>query len=283
MLRRDGEFDQVSPAQYKVALSCRAVENAAAKSIARFGTALSWSVVLLCARLALFIFAYGLPWWQLLIVIPAEIGRATLVMCQQVSIITYSTYYKGVSTWASPLNTGPRWAGNRDKQDNFRAVLLSELGSNVVARSMFHMIERCWRWARKESLFDALRSPADAEYINENMLRIRVYEDELGCQPNLLYCITFHRVPVIYKEILRSSLYPSPRERMLVGIPLLIPIMFTLVSPSVNILSPGGAIQIHLLIEQLLVSAVKYYDPCRTCVNTEFDERMIQNNVYPGT
>lgn len=70
---------------------------------------------------------------------------------------------------------------------------------------------------------------------------------------------------------------------MLVGIPLLIPIMFTLVSPSVNISSSGGAMQVHLLVEQLFVSVVKYYDPCRMCINTEFDERLIDNGVYPGT
>lgn len=141
--------------------------------------------------------------------IPAEIGRATVVMCQQVSIITYSTFYKGVSTWASPYNTGPRWAGNKDKQDKFRTVLLSELGSNFVARSMFHMIERSWRWVWKESLFDRIRSPEDSEYVNKNMLRIKVYEDELGCKSNLLYSVTLHQVPAIQKEILRSGLYPT--------------------------------------------------------------------------
>jgi hypothetical protein len=279
MLRREGEFSRDSPNKYEVTLSNRAVENAAAKTIARFGISFSWIMVLLYARLALFVFAYRLPFWQLLVVIPAEVGRALLIICQNVSIISYSTCNKGVSTWASPINTGPKWAGNREKQDKFRGALLSELGYNIFALSMFYFIDICWHWGVKEPLFDRLRSPADAEYDSENRLRIRVYEDELGYEPNLLYTVTLHRVPTIHRDLLRTYLFPEHWERLVVGIPLLFPIMLTVVSPTVNIFGAGGAMQVHLLGEQLLVSAVKYYDPCRILINTEFDERMTEYNM----
>lgn len=149
MLPRDGEFNRLSPPEYSVTLSPMAVENAVAKSIGRFGIALSWSIVLLCMRLAIFTFVYELPSWLLVIVIIAEIGRAVLVISQHVSTITYSASYKGVSTWASPLDTGSKWAGNKKKQDAFRAVLLKELGYNFIAISVFYMIEGLWRWVWK--------------------------------------------------------------------------------------------------------------------------------------
>jgi hypothetical protein len=130
------------PERNQISLSPSAVENAASHSIARFWILLSRSLVIFILRTSLLWF-YTSSWWQNAIILTSGFGRLAMTIFQELSIVTYSCQYKGVSTWGTPasVRTGQYWSGEKQKQ--FQQVL-DEIGRNYLAKWLFLGVERVW-------------------------------------------------------------------------------------------------------------------------------------------
>lgn len=279
----------------QLTLSPSAVENAAAFSIARFAILLSWSLILFSIRVS-FLWYYMSSWWQKAIILISECGRLAMVIFQELSIMTYSCQYKGVSTWgtAPSARMGKYW--NEEKQKEFKNAVLDEIGRHYFAKCIFLGIERVWHTAYPlsswmfppdhvgEFMFAKFCSPAADRFTEGNDLIVTVHEKWPSAEEKHLYSITFRRVPDIVVREMQSYLMPSTEQRLWFGYPTLIPALAGIIAPILFTLGqPSTFALIYWLVEQSIVNLVKYYDFSECSINSKFDASLdIIGELYEG-
>src|ERR1700735_4643400 len=84
-----------------VALDTNTVLEAGALSFARLCHFIVVSLTLFVVRVVL-ICLFIPPMWQRSIIIFSELRRSTMAISQEISVMIYSFFYKGVHTWPSP-------------------------------------------------------------------------------------------------------------------------------------------------------------------------------------
>jgi hypothetical protein len=270
------------PERNQISLSPSAVENAASHSIARFWILLSWSLVIFILRTSLLWF-YTSSWWQNAIILTSEFGRLAMTIFQEVSIVTYSCQYKGVSTWGTPpsARTGQYWSDEKQKQ--FQQAVLDEVGRNYLAKWLFLGVERVWPRVFPlssrifpenvgESIFAKFCSPPADSFLEGSDLILAVHEERPGADEKHQYSITFQKVPEIIVKMMQGYLAPTSGERLVFGYSMLIPALAGIIAPVIFALArPSAFAQIYWLVEQSVVNVVKYYDFCEVSINSKFD------------
>lgn len=288
-------------------LNTNAVRGAAALSIARYGTCLSFSLIMLIIR-ATFLWLYTPSQWQQAIILTSEIGRFIIVAAQGISIVTYSCQYKGIYTWGSPPfkcccgkrnKQGPCWT--TDEQKEFRNQLLNDIGRNYLAMMIFWTVVGIWpllsslekaakRWRLLpemapeigDTIFSLFCSPADKDFKDDALaIIVSIYEEKPNAKENLIHEITFRNVPLEIYDQPFWHLSATRMMKLILAFPVFISAVAGLVSPVIfSLVHPNPVAQIYWIFEQVMVNAIKYYDFSDRTINTKFDVRPVASQ-YP--
>jgi hypothetical protein len=272
-----------------VALDTNTVLEAGALSFARLCHFIVVSLALFVVRVVL-VCLFIPPMWQRTIIIFSELSRSTMVISQEISVMVYSCFYKGVHTWPSP-----EWHRPKEQSDTadewekgFEEKFYKFLGMNLIAKINFRVIKWAWPYIDRalkgaklpgfgRRIFSGFNGPTEREFESSTMaatLLLKIDEVEYGGSREL-YTFRFESVPrSIYGTwVLESSLQAEWYQRAFLGpfivafhLPgLIAPILFSLAD-----LHPLA--HVYWAVEQGAVNLLKYYDFCNIRVNTRFGE-----------
>jgi hypothetical protein len=272
-----------------VALDTYTVLEAGALSFARLCHFIVVSLALFAVRVVL-ICLFIPPMWQRTIIIFSELSRSTMAISQEISVMVYSCFYKGVHTWPSPAWRRPKKQSDTadEWEKDFEEKFYKFLGMNLIAKINFRVIK--WTWAYIDRalkgakfsgigrrIFSGFNGPKEDDFESSTMaatLLLKINEVEYG-GPRELYTFRFESVPQsIYGTwVLETSLQAEWYLRAFLGpfiiafhLPgLIAPILFSLAD-----LHPLA--HVYWVVEQGAVNLLKYYDFCNIRVNTRFGE-----------
>lgn len=292
----------------KVDLNSYVVLDAAALSLARL-----YHFVVLCT--GLFLFRLLLAWFLLpagltkAFIMTSEFGRFCIAIGQEISIMTYSCFYKGVHTWASPGwrrpgrtppaggstsrdgDDGVRSSWERDFERNFYA----HLGPNFLAVVVFRLVSSAWplvdgalkwmgAWRPGPRIFSGFVAPRDDEFdkrAGARTFQLHVFDVQQNSSEKLLYVVRFERVPRAIAIRLKSSLKAKRILRLVLGPILFCLVLAGLVAPfMLSLGNVAPAVGVYWAVEQFAVIVLKYYDCCNIFVNTKFGRE--EDDLTPG-
>jgi hypothetical protein len=272
-----------------VALDRNTVLEAAALSLARLWHFVVISFALFVVRVVL-ICLFIPPMWQRTFIIFSELSRSTMAISQEMSVMTYSCFYKGVHTWASPAwHPAQKQSDTADEwEKDFEKKFYQFLGVNIIAKINFWVIkwtlpyiDRALKGASLPGIghriFSGFNGPEKDEFDREAQaatLLLKIHEDEYGGSREL-YTFRFERVPqsICGPRVLENSLWAEWYLRAFLGpfiiafhLPgLIAPVLFSLAD-----LHPLA--HVYWVVEQGAVNFLRYYDFCSIRVNTRFGE-----------
>ena len=271
------QYHKIPTSALEIQLTRETVHRAAALSIARYFILLATSTIILVIR--------GTLLWKFtpilalrIVVLLSEIGRWIVVVTQTGSVLTYSCQYKAVGTWFSPVDetpTGPFW--DSETQDTFRALIWENMSYMWHAKFVFWILEKTLVTITGRPCFSKFTSPSQTEYEVENGatdLELLVYDDDVSPVVDRApkYTIRFRNTPRIVVACLQSALYGTSGQKLTFGVPSLAlgfcgvvaPVLFAYFDP----LDPKA--KYYWVLEQIVVSLVKYYDWEDWGINTTF-------------
>jgi hypothetical protein len=270
----------------EVFFSYETVMKAAAQSIARLAIYLSLSFAFFLLRITVAII-YSPSFRIRYVICIAEFIRLFILINHELSVLTYSLYYKGVWTWATFLYESDTpegklcldrkrkpWSIREEKA--FEVAIWKELKWWNPARILFWTACRCWppifkRWNR---IFQNWSIPDRREFSNEEDLYELRFEvsDPRGLQqpsPQSLLKVDFKNVPAQYLAILRGYLSAEPEYRVF-GILALLSSALHLGLPFVFLAyHPNNLVRVYYVIEQAVAKLLRYYDPHDFSINTK--------------
>jgi hypothetical protein len=131
-------YPDTIPKKNTVALDRNTVLEAGALSLACLCHFIVISFALFIVRVVL-ICLFIPPGWQRTIIIFSELGRSTMAISQEISIMTYSCFYKGVHTWSSPGWHRPQKQSDtaEEWEKDFEEKFYKFLRMNLIARINF--------------------------------------------------------------------------------------------------------------------------------------------------
>ncbi|KAL3429066.1 hypothetical protein BDV09DRAFT_203323 [Aspergillus tetrazonus] len=262
----------------QVAMSRIGVENAAAQSFSRFLTVVTWSTILYIVHNAVLWFYVG-RWWIYIPLAFAGFGRLLITMFQASSIFTYSSYYKGVYTWAYP---GPRfdaWAWDDARQQAFSELVWTHLRFNYPTKAFYYLLELLWppvisrlvpSHTPGASMYSMFQSPGADEFAHAHgRLETRIAERTSSAVRDL-YEVHFLNVPEVIRYSLQFPLVPSGMEMWLFGGTTAIPAIIGIIEPVVaGVINAAPVPKALYLLEQVIVAAFRYYDFSDQSINTK--------------
>lgn len=288
-----------------VRLSRSTLLNATAQSFARYSMFIVWSGSIHLVRTYLLLHYTSNPVLKVLFVV-SEISRFLIVLFQESTVMTYTNQFKGITTFArTHADDGQRtrtlWADDPKLQSKFErkvlgyqfrlfplalpatitlwlAKLIWPIGNKAVG-----LINRSLGWLSPglddllpdigRRIFSRWAMPSDAEFTSEaaKLLRLQIFEGESTKDQSLAYTIIFKNVPELLL-IEMASPY-MPREKLERWTWMLILTIGTtgVLAPAAFVWHPHAGLQTYWLIEQFLITMMKYGDVSNLLINTKFE------------
>lgn len=279
-----------------ISLNEQAISRTGALSLARLFHFFIICGIVMTIRVLLVYLHVQVPWLKWMIIV-SETGRTILAVFQEISIMVYSCYHKGIHTWSSPTwrtsipssqnGAYERWEANFERQ------FYDFLNWDYPAKALFWILKQGWTLVVKikgalgikqkytERIFSAFRAPLSSDFKPElvETLKIDIQEVQQNNTTNHLYSIVFENIPQSIFASLDKPLRPADDQRMLFGPVFLSFILIGMVAQiAFSILDVSAQAQSFWLIEQWIVIVFKYYDFSYVKVNTLF-EPMPQSNI----
>lgn len=272
----------------EVFFSYETVMKAAAQSVARLAIFLSLSFTFFFLRITIAIL-YSPSFRVRCVICITEFLRLFIAINHELSVVTYSLYYKGVWTWATFLYESDipeaelcidrkrkPWSLREEKV--FEAAVWKELKWWNPARIIFWTACRGWppvfkRWTR---IFERWSIPDRREFSNEEGLYELRFEvcNPHGLQqpsPQRLYKVDFKNVPAQYLSLLGGYLGAVPEYRVF-GILALLSSVLHLGLPFIFLAyHPNNLAKVCYVIEQAVAKLLRYYDPHDFSINTKLE------------
>ena len=285
------------PTTHTVRLSGSVLLNAAAKSFARYSMFVVWSGSIHLVRTYFLLHYTSNPGLKVLFVM-SEISRFLVVLFQESTVMTYTNQFKGITTFArthpeDDSRSRPSWAATPEIQSEFETKVLGYQYSFYplaipatitmwVAKAIWPVGNKIIKCINKDDLlpdigrrmFSRWAMPSDAEFTSGDakLLRLQIFEGDSLKDQLPAYTIIFRDVPALLLTEMKSPYMPREKlERWIwmliwsVGITgVFAPAVFAL-------LHPHAVLQIYWLVEQFLVTVMKYGDVPNLLINTKFD------------
>lgn len=270
----------------EVFFSHETVMKAAAQSIARLAIYLSLSFNFFILRITIAIFCS--PSFRIRYAICiTEFLRLVIAINHELSVLTYSLFYKGVWTWATFLYASDRPEGefcvdpkrkpwSIREQNTFEAAVWKELRWWNPARIVFWIACRCWppvfkRWNRT---FQSWSIPDRKEFNDvEGLYELRFeVSDPRGLQqpsPQNLYKVDFRNVPAQYLALLGGYLSAGVEYRLFGTLALLCSALHLGLPFVFLAYHPNNFARVYYVMEQAVAKLLRYYDPHDFSINTK--------------
>jgi hypothetical protein len=293
-------YSNTSLQNKRVVLTSNTVIEAGALSLARL-----CHFILLCSfifTIRLIFICLALPsGWQRTVIILSELGRVIMSIGQEISIMVYSCFYRGIHTWPSPNWRRPKREGQSEERSDTHSGTPSQwetkfeenfymfLGHNYIAKVVFRITKWSWPWFDRAldraklprpgyRVFSGFLVPEDIEFeksVGAATLCLKVYDEKQSGYRKHLYTETFERVPASIHGpwILGGSLLAVKSLRLVLGTVLLALLLPSLLAPIIFTFADSHPLaQVYWAVEQGAVVVLKYYDFCGAKVNTRFEE-----------
>ncbi|OAP57330.1 hypothetical protein AYL99_08068 [Fonsecaea erecta] len=215
-----------------------------------------------------------------------------MVISQEVSIMVYSCFWKGIETWFSPFrNTHIPHAdveNYRAWEAAFERQVYDFLGLNYPAKALFLCLKGIWHFSAgmmrrmgnkqdgTDRIFSGFRAPLPQDFQPETnnlaSLRLEVQEETNGIT-GTIYTVTLEHVPHQIYHHLDQALIPAPYQESFYG-PVFFPFILVgfMVPIAVALKENSSRMQSIFIIEQMIVLILKFYDASDVKINTRFEE-----------
>lgn len=271
------------PPTTSVLLTREGQRRTAALAVARFAVVIATSTLICIVRLViLYLFMEkGLKRHILWI---SELGRLAMILSQESSVLTYSCAYKGVTTWASPVQFGKIWDGG--EQAVFRREVVQFMGRAHHARLVFWVAEQffklmgflfsSWRVEFGPSIFSSFNSLDEESFSSESMQTVWLCvseKEQMSANWVMLYKVEFKLPDAIIKRLHRN-LTADRRGRIAVALLLIFPALCGIVGPFM-LIGNGGVANVAIVIFDLMQVAagmVRYIDCPNRSINCKFED-----------
>ncbi len=295
---------------YTVRLSRSVLLDAAAKSFARYSMFLVWSGSIHLVRTFLLLHYTSNPALKVLFVV-SEISRFLVVLFQESTVMTYANQFKGITTFSRThpddgpgvdSRTRPSWAGYPKLQAKFQGKVLEYqfrfFPLALPATIIMWVANMIWPVGNKiikflgrlspelddllpdigRNMFSRWAMPSDVEFTSENakLLRLQIFEGDSTKDLSPSYTIIFKDVPALLLTEIRSPYMPREKlERWTWMLILTIGTTGVFAPAAFALLHPHAGLQTYWLVEQFLITAMKYGDVSKLLINTTFDDESL--------
>lgn len=311
-----GRPKPIEPTTHTIQLSGSVLMDAAAKSFARYSMFVAWSGSIHLVRTFFLLRYTSNPGLKVLFLV-SEISRFLVVLFQESTVMTYTNQFKGITTFARThpydgpdvdSRTRPTWAAEPQKQSDFeRTVLgyqyrlfplaLPGIVTMGVASIIWPVGNETIKLINKalerlspdllpdigERMFSRWAMPSEPEFTSgkAKLLRLQIFEGESTKDQLPAYTIIFTDVPELLLTEMQSPYMPREKlERWTWMLILTIGTTGVFAPAAFALLHPHAGLQTYWLIEQFLVTVMKYGDVSNLLINTTFDDETLLE--WPG-
>lgn len=310
------------PTTHTVRLSSSVLLDVAAKSFARYSMFVVWSGSIHLVRTFFLLHYTSNPGLKVLFVV-SEISRFLVVLFQESTVMTYTNQFKGITTFARTHpddgpggRTRPSWAPKLQSEFESKVLVYQyrffplALPATIimgVANTIWPVGNKIIKRVNKtlgrlspelddllpdigRRMFSRWAMPSDAEFTSEGpegakLLRLQIFEGDSIKDQLPAYTIIFKDVPALLLTEMQSPYMPREKlERWTWMLILTIGTTGVFAPAAFALLHPHAGLQTYWLVEQFLVTVMKYGDVSNLLINTKFDgENLLGWPGAPGS